>query len=80
MAKRTIRLAVTRMMLTNGTAQRLRERAGLSRRDIARHLDVTESTYSRWEAGLRSPRPDVALRLGDLLGKLQELDEPHGGA
>jgi DNA-binding transcriptional regulator YiaG len=40
----------------------LRENAGLSQRDIAEVLAVTESAVSRWESGKRTP---TGQRLGD---------------
>lgn len=36
--------------------QKFREKKGLSRSEAARALDVTESTYYRWEQGETLPR------------------------
>ncbi len=45
-----------------------RESAGLSQRDVADHLGIEDSTYSRYEAGkLRIPLPDV-YRVARFLG------------
>jgi transcriptional regulator with XRE-family HTH domain len=46
----------------------LRQRAGLSQRDLARLLDLDETSISHWENGLSSPKgsrlPAVAEALG----------------
>ncbi len=45
-----------------------REAAGLSQRDVADHLGIEDSTYSRYESGkLRIPLPDV-YRVARFLG------------
>jgi transcriptional regulator with XRE-family HTH domain len=67
----TAKLAWVRKMLADGTARQYRERANLSRSDLACELSVDESTYARWENAKRVPRRDIALRLGDLLAKLK---------
>jgi transcriptional regulator with XRE-family HTH domain len=45
----------------------LREDAGLSQSDVARHVGVSPAQVSRWEAGLTRPRGRHALVLLDLL-------------
>jgi DNA-binding transcriptional regulator YiaG len=44
----------------------LRERAGLSQENLARVLDTTWGTVSRWERGVAKPEPDIEARLGRL--------------
>jgi DNA-binding transcriptional regulator YiaG len=45
-----------RAIIARGAARGLRERAGLTQRDVAAHCGVIESTVSRWEKGERQPR------------------------
>lgn len=66
-------LALVRRLLASGEARRVREAAGLSRADIARDLGVDESTVQRWEAGARSPRAEVGLKYGEMLGELLQI-------
>ena len=63
-------LVQLRRALTDGTARRLREQAGLSLTDVARPAGVTASTISRWESGLRVPRTAQALRYAEVLKAL----------
>jgi transcriptional regulator with XRE-family HTH domain len=37
--------------------RRVRERAGITQRDLARVLGVDPATVCRWESGERDPRP-----------------------
>lgn len=43
-----------------------RERAGLSQRDVARQLDVDQSTVCSWEVGRQYPRASMLVKLADL--------------
>ncbi len=45
-----------------------REAAGLSRRELADHLGVKESTIAKWESGERSPRGQRVSKLAGILG------------
>ena len=45
----------------------LREHAGLSQSDVARALDVSQSSVSRWEANLLRPTAQHAFDLLRLL-------------
>lgn len=45
----------------------LRESLGLTQSDIARHMEVAPSQVSRWESGLRRPRPNRIRALLELL-------------
>jgi transcriptional regulator with XRE-family HTH domain len=42
------------------TLAKLRERAGLTQRQLAEALGVTTTTISSWERGLKEPRPNFA--------------------
>ena len=55
---------------------RLRERAGLTQRQVAEALGKTDQTVSNWENGIRVPRltPPETLRLCKVLNcSLEEL-------
>jgi Zn-dependent peptidase ImmA (M78 family)/transcriptional regulator with XRE-family HTH domain len=45
-----------------------RRLAGMSKKDIADHLTVTPAAVGQYEAGVTRPRPDVLLRLAEVLG------------
>lgn len=62
--------ARARRLLISGEARRIRERARVSRSDIAEALGVKPAAISHWENGLRRPRTKVAARYGELLGEL----------
>jgi DNA-binding transcriptional regulator YiaG len=51
----------------------LRQRLGLTQRELAKWLGVSESTVSLWEAGKRRPR-GPAHRLLKLIGELAKQD------
>jgi transcriptional regulator with XRE-family HTH domain len=57
------------------TPVNLRKRAGLTQRQVARALDIRESTVSEWERGLSVPR--LPLRKVSLMMKVYQcsLDE-----
>ena len=62
-------LIAGRAAVDGGTLQAARIAAGFRRQtDVAVVLDVSSQAVCRWEAGLRSPRRQHALRLGRLLG------------
>ena len=48
----------------------LRERAGLSQYELAAAIGVSRPAVTRWEAGQRSPRGDLAERYADALDRL----------
>jgi DNA-binding XRE family transcriptional regulator len=50
----------------------LRQRAGLSQETMARLLEVTRPSFSRYENGRRRPKDDVARRYARLLDELAE--------
>ncbi len=43
----------------------LREDHDLKQQDIAAILNITQSTYSRYEAGLYDPPTDILIKLAD---------------
>lgn len=45
-----------------GTARATREQAGLTLRELARHLQIHSSSLSYYERGLARPNPEVAAR------------------
>ena len=45
-----------------------RKKAGLSQEELAETLCVGKSAVSKWEAGTRSPRPNVMVRIGSITG------------
>jgi transcriptional regulator with XRE-family HTH domain len=60
-----------RRRLPSPEARRLlRERAGVSQRDVATALGVTREAVAQWESGRRSPRPALAVAYVALLDRL----------
>lgn len=43
----------------------LREQRQLSKAEVARRLDVGNTTYSNWEYGLREPNADTIVKLAN---------------
>jgi transcriptional regulator with XRE-family HTH domain len=72
MAKDAIEIAKARALIRSGRAQAIRERAGLSRSEVAESVGVNDSTIARWETGERSPRGEGAKRYARLLRELAE--------
>jgi DNA-binding transcriptional regulator YiaG len=60
-------LARVRRLLRSGQAQLIRREADVSQGDVARALGVAPATVSRWEAGTRIPRGQIARNYGRLL-------------
>jgi len=60
-----------RSALRVGRFRELRERHGLSQRELARALGVDESALSRWETHSRVPREGAAERLYAVLRVLE---------
>lgn len=63
-------LHLKELLETPGEVRRIREDAGLSADVIARQLEVTPSTVTRWETGARMPRGANARRYARLLRRL----------
>lgn len=47
---------------------RLREGLGLTQRQVANAVGITESYYGMIEAGVRTPRFELGLRVAEVLG------------
>ena len=65
--------AQVRADLRSGRAREIRKRAGLTQADVARAVGVVQPTVAAWEAGRRVPPASYALKLADLLWKLDKL-------
>ena len=66
-------IAHARLMCQRGVARALRVGAGLRLSDIARAVNVSEASVSRWETKKRGPsNPEVAVALGRLYRKLAQ--------
>lgn len=59
-----------RDLVRTGEVGRSRERAGLSKREVAGAIDVSPSTVMRWERGERVPHASEGLRYLALLDAL----------
>jgi DNA-binding transcriptional regulator YiaG len=70
-------LVETRAALANGHVRELRKRARLTQRELARALNVSPPTVSRWESQLRQPRGEAAQRLADIVRLLERLSDPE---
>jgi len=62
----------------DGMARRIRERAHLSRTEVAHALGVTREAIQAWESCRVSPRPDVARRYAALLKELADIPGCEG--
>lgn len=54
-------------MLLGDLLRRRREEFGWGQHDLARRLQVTQQTVSRWEQGASLPRPRRLLEIADVL-------------
>ncbi len=52
-------------------AKRIRRSAGLSQRQMADQVGVSQATVSQWEAGLQRPSVEHRARWGQALAKIQ---------
>lgn len=59
-------------------ARAVRLAAGISVRQLAQAIGVQPSTLSRWERGLRRPRPEQAKRWCALIERLARTLGPGG--
>jgi DNA-binding transcriptional regulator YiaG len=73
-------LAEIRHAAMKGETRLARERARLSRAEVAAACGVDQSTVARWESGARSPRGTSGLKYARLIGRLQELSDSSGAA
>jgi len=44
-----------------------RESTGLTHDEVADFAGITRSTYTRYESGIRTPKPDTAAKIASLL-------------
>ena len=56
----------------SGRGERLRQAAGLSQGELAEAIGVTSACVSRWEAGVRRPRGEAAVRYAQALRAIAE--------
>lgn len=65
-----MQLSRARSLARSGEARRIRERARLTVREVAKGIGVDPATVSRWERGMTVPRGDQAARWESLLIRL----------
>lgn len=65
-------LAWMRRAAADGTARKIRKRAGVTQREIARACGVVPSAVNQWERGKRTPEGHAALRYARVLRDLDE--------
>lgn len=70
-----VTLARLRADAASGRARKIRERARLSRAEVAAAVGVTQLTVARWEAGRTMPHGDPAARYADLLARLEQAEQ-----
>ena len=63
-------MRLLRALCRNGSAQAVREGAGVGRAEGARAASVSRRTVLRWETGQTVPTGPAAVRYGNLLGHL----------
>ena len=63
-------MRLLRSLCRNGSAQAVREGAGVGRAEVARAASVSRRTVLRWETGQTVPTGPAAVRYGKLLGHL----------
>jgi DNA-binding transcriptional regulator YiaG len=73
-----LNLVLLRSLLANGGGRRLRERANLSRSELARMVGTTEVSIWRWEGSHRRPRGPLAQKYLAALAKVADLIEATG--
>ena len=54
--------------MKNKTLITARQNKGFTQTEIASKVNITPICYQRYEAGERTPRADVAIRIADALG------------
>ena len=60
--------------------KRLRERAGLDKKETIERLGIGRSTLNAYECGLRKPRPHIAHRMTQVYGcTFDEIFAPYAG-
>jgi len=64
-------LAEAREATRTGRGTRIRDQLRLSQGEVARAIAVAPATVSRWEAGVRQPSGESAIRYARLLRALE---------
>jgi DNA-binding transcriptional regulator YiaG len=64
-------LVAAREAVTNGRGVAIRRAAGLSQGELARAAGVSAASVSRWEAGVRLPTGEAALKYARILRVLE---------
>lgn len=65
----------------------LREKSGLSQIELAKHLNVSNTTLSQYESGVRTPSDDIKIKIAThfqvsldyLLGNTSQKEKPTPG-
>lgn len=73
MAINVVLRAEGRSAVASGRVQEVRERARLSKREVAQALGVTFTAVDLWEKRHQLPRGETAERLGQLLRDLEQV-------
>ena len=71
-----VALAQARTLARSGRAKAIRERAGITRDEVARCIGVSAVTIWRWEHARRVPRGEPAIAWLSLLTELEGLERP----
>lgn len=70
-------LATARRLIASGIGRRLRQREGLSLRELAAGCGTTAPTIARWEAGeVKNPRPAAAVAYARWLRRVLGDEQP----
>jgi transcriptional regulator with XRE-family HTH domain len=72
MNDKLLRRSRARRQLRPAFAKAVRLEAHVTLAEIGEALDVTESTVSRWESGVRKPRGPLAERYAQILSRLED--------
>lgn len=72
------KLAWVRRAAATGKAREIRLAAHLRQREVADSVGVERCTVAAWEAGIRLPQGEPALRYGALLRSLAAMVEASG--
>ena len=63
-------MAAVRQLFRSGRAKKMREKAGLSLRELAAMAGVPASSLQTWEAGQHAPRPEACLAWAEAMERL----------
>jgi DNA-binding transcriptional regulator YiaG len=68
--ERALLIIEAREAASSGRGERLRRAAGLSQGELGEAIGVAGSTVCRWEAGIRHPRGEAAVRYAEAIRAL----------